>query len=615
MPRGFAKTTISENSAIWATIYGHRRFVPIFAADAGAAETNIESIKLELAENDLLMDDFPEVCHAIRALEGKPQRCLSQTHEGQQTHIGWRADTIILPTIPGSVASGAILTACGITGASRGMKHKRPDGTQQRPDFVILDDPQTDESAGTPLQVAKRLDIIRKSILKLGGHDRKIAAVMNATVIRTGDLIEQVLDPKKFPSWQGERVKMVRKWSDAHETLWLTEYARLRNTYDADVLGDQQRAHREATEFYRANREKMDAGCSVSWEHCFDSSCELSAIQHAYNSLIDDGEEVFASECQNQPLQAKVDDDELRLHADDIAAKTNGAARGVLPIEASRVVAFIDPKKDLLYWTVLAFADGFSGWVVDYGTFPDQKRAYFSSRSPRFKLGKAVAGDSWEAVLYAGLDATVNMLVARQWKRTDGTVFPLERCLIDHGWGDAADTVDLFCRQSTHATILLPSKGIYCGAASRPFNDLAPKPGERRGMAWRIPVSTAKGTGRQVLFDSNWWKTFVVNRFKTPMGGRGCLSLFGDKPEPHRLFADHQVSELPVAVDAKGRRVVEWRQQVGVDNDWLDSVVGCHVAASVQGVALHERAKPTKRKVITFAEAAKTRKIWRPNYA
>jgi hypothetical protein len=252
-PRGFAKTTISENSAIWAVLYGHRKFVPIFGADANSASGNIDSIQLELSENDLLYEDFPEVCHAIRALEGKAQRCASQTvstwspcpecggtrengeggqckvcrgrgrvaDESAQTHIEYRADLIVLPTIAGSVASGAIITARGIMSGCRGMKHKRPDGTQQRPDFVILDDPQTDESASTDLQVEKRLDVIRKGILKLGGHDRKIACVMNATVIKPNDLVERVFDPKKFPAWQTERIKMVRKWSKVHETLWL----------------------------------------------------------------------------------------------------------------------------------------------------------------------------------------------------------------------------------------------------------------------------------------------------------------------------------------------------------------------------------------------------------
>jgi hypothetical protein len=102
-PRGFAKTTISENAAIWAVLYGHRKFVPIFGADAGSAGRQHRQHQAGAAENDLLYEDFPEVCHAIRALEGKPQRCASQTyHGGALTHIEWRADTIVLPTIEGS---------------------------------------------------------------------------------------------------------------------------------------------------------------------------------------------------------------------------------------------------------------------------------------------------------------------------------------------------------------------------------------------------------------------------------------------------------------------------------------------------------------------------------
>jgi hypothetical protein len=175
---------------------------------------------------------------------------------------------------------------------------------------------------------------------------------MNATVIRRGDLVEQMLDPKKFPAWQGERIKMVRKWADAHETLWLGEYAKLRNELRPAHPGDQERAHKRATAFYKKNRKKMDAGCEVTWEHCFDPDTELSAIQHAYNLLIDDGEEVFASECQNEPL----DEDAgtraaAMLTADADRQKLNGLPRGVVPARGDALVAFIDPKETLLYWT------------------------------------------------------------------------------------------------------------------------------------------------------------------------------------------------------------------------------------------------------------------------
>ncbi|MBC7817370.1 MAG: hypothetical protein IAG10_10815, partial [Planctomycetaceae bacterium] len=379
-PRGFAKTTICENATIWATLYGHRRFVPVFGAEASSAAGNIDSIKLELSENELLAEDFPEVCHAIRALEGKVQRCHSQTYAGVLTHIEWKADTIVLPTIPGSPASGGIITAHGITAASRGMKHKRPDGTQQRPDFLMIDDPQTDESASTDLQVNKRLGTIRKTLLKLGGHDRKIAAVVNATVIKPNDIVEQLLNPKKFPSWQGERIKMVKSWSKVHETLWLTDYQNIRNTYDANVPDDQQRAHHAATEFYQAHRTEMDAGCEVAWSHCFDPDTEVSAIQHAYNLLIDDGPEVFASECQNEPLEERVENEVERLTADQIKQKLNQKPRGVVPLECTRLVAFIDVQQNVLPWGVMGFGEDFSGAVVEYGHWPEQNRSYFLKR-------------------------------------------------------------------------------------------------------------------------------------------------------------------------------------------------------------------------------------------
>lgn len=70
--RGFAKSTISENALLWAILYGHRRFGGIFAAESDLAAKAINSIRTELSDNDLLFDDFPEVCHPVRALEGKP---------------------------------------------------------------------------------------------------------------------------------------------------------------------------------------------------------------------------------------------------------------------------------------------------------------------------------------------------------------------------------------------------------------------------------------------------------------------------------------------------------------------------------------------------------------
>lgn len=621
--RGFAKTTISENAGIWATLYGHRRFVPIFASDAGASAGNIDSIKLELSENDLLYEDFPEVCHAIRALEGKPQRCPSQTYTNkltkhrELTHIEWTAETIVLPTIEGSVASGAILTARGITGASRGMKYKRPDGTQQRPDFVILDDPQTDESADSAVQVSKRMSIIRKSILKLGGHHRRIAVVLNATVIQMDDLVAQLLDPKRFPSWQGERIKMVRKFADAHETLWLGDYARIRNTYDAANIDDQRRAHRAATDFYRARREQMDSGCEVSWSHCFDPEAELSAVQHAYNMLIDDGPDVFASECQNEPLP-KILPDADALTAEQIAGKTNGRDRGTVPNESTRLVAFIDVQKPLLPWVVVAFEDNFTGYVVDYGTWPEQKKSYFQRKDAKQTI-QSVARTSDAMIASAGLEAQIRWaldslsaeLFGREWMRDDGAAMKIERCLVDANWGESSDVVYQFCRESPHAAILLPSHGKYVGASSLPFSEYRRKRGDRVGHNWRMPNVQGRRAVRYVLFDANFYKSFAHARLGVPKGGRGCLTLFGDEPEQHKLFSEHLTAENGVKTEGRGRSVVEWKiKPTRPDNDWLDGLAGCCVAASIQGVTLSETAGPKARTPhkVKLSELQKQRK-------
>jgi len=71
------------------------------------------------------------------------------------------------------------------------------------------------------------------------------------------------------------------------------------------------------------------------------------------------------------------------------------------------------------------------------------------------------------------------------------------------------------------------------------------------------------------------------------MGDPGCLSLFGQDDNVHRLLADHLTAEYRVQTLARGRTVDEWKlRATRPDNHWLDCLVGCAVAASVQGAGL-----------------------------
>jgi hypothetical protein len=126
-----------------------------------------------------------------------------------------------------------------------------------------------------------------------------------------------------------------------------------------------------------------------------------------------------------------------------------------------------------------------------------------------------------------------------------------------------------------------------------------------------MPNVHGKRAVRHVLFDTNFWKTFVHARLAVPMGDRGCLSLFGDKPDQHRLLAEHLTAEYRVKTEGRGRTVDEWKQRPERgDNHWLDCLVGCAVAASMQGVVLlgSENIGLPKRQRQSFAELQRSRR-------
>ena len=581
MPRGSGKTSLCETACLWSLLYGHREFVALIGSDEEHAASMLESIKAELENNDLLLDDFPEVCFPIRSLEGIHQRAGGQLQMGKQTHIGWTAREIVLPSVAGSPASGAVVRVGGITGRIRGMKHKRPDGASIRPSLVLIDDPQTDESARSPSQCANRERILAGAVLGLAGPGRKIAGLMTLTVVRQDDLADRLLDRETHQEWQGERTRMVYAFP-TNQPLW-DRYAKLRAEGLKSGSG-----LRDATAFYLEHRRAMDDGSRVAWEARFNYD-EASALQHAINLRLQD-EAAFHAEYQNDPLpEATALDDEL-LTAEAIAAKTNGMPRGELPIGTSHLTAFVDVQAKCLFWCVVAWEDDFSGTVVDYGTEPDQKfpaGTAWTLRDVKRTLAAASPRAGLEGSLYAGLERVTEHLVAREWRRDDGAMVRVSRLLVDANWGSSTDVVYQFCRETKHAGTVMPSHGRYVGASSVPFSDYKRRRGERVGLNWRIPTVSGKRAVRHVTFDTNFWKSFVHARLAVPHGDPGSLSLFGRDSRAHEVFAAHLTSEYRVKTEGRGRVVDEWKLRLaGADNHWLDCLVGCAVAASMEGSVL-----------------------------
>ena len=248
---------------------------------------------------------------------------------------------------------------------------------------------------------------------------------------------------------------------------------------------------------------------------------------------------------------------------------------------------FIDVQGTLLFYVVAAWEDDFTGYVIDYGAYPDQRRPYFTLRDARPTLSRSPRGPDWRARSTPGWRSLRESISAGSCGVTTAPRMRIERCLIDANWGLSTDVVYQFCRQSAHSAVLLPSHGRFVGPRACRFPSTSGKWATGWGTTGGFPTSRAAGQVRHVVYDTNYWKSFVHARLAVAMGDRGCLSLFGDKPDLHRLFAEHITAEYRVKTEGRGRTVDEWKPRAeAVENHWLDCLVGSAVAASIQGTIL-----------------------------
>lgn len=587
MPRGSGKTTLAETACEWAALYGHRKFIVLIGSDAGGAERMLDSIRVELETNERLAESFPEAVFPILALERIAQRARGQTYRGKPTHISWKGETLIMPTIPKSPASGAVIRSAGMTASIRGMKQKTADGQNIRPDLVVIDDPQTDESARSPTQCADRESILSGAILGLAGPGKKIAGIMPCTVIQEGDLADRMLDRQKHPEWQGRRTAMVVSMptnltkEDAKKSgakvSW-EDYQRVR------IEGLQaEKGLVPATKFYRQHRRDLDAGAEVSWPDRHNED-EASAIQSAMNLYFLD-EYAFWAEYQNQPKPRE--QNETKVTVDCILARGNGHARRLVPAWAHTLTAMIDVQGEALFWTVCAWGDGLTGSVIDYGVWPEQARRHFNLQGIKRTITKETGVADLEGRLYKALGACTKAIVGQEYQGDDGGTHTVSRCLVDANWGQSTNVVYQFCRQSPFAAALTPSHGRGITASTQPLNAAKKQKGERTGHYWRMPPAKGqRGRVRYVLFDANFWKTWTHDALATPIGQSGALTLYDGDRRHHLLLAEHLTAEYSVRTQGRGREVDEWKPRPGKpDNHWFDTLVGCAVAASMEGLS------------------------------
>ena len=582
MPRKGGKTSLAWAAALWAVLYGHRCYVVILAVSAERGTELMETVKTALTANEDLLADFAPEVQPFVALENEPRRCLGQRCGGRPTHIRWQQRRIIFGSVPESLAGGTVIATTGLTGGGvRGQQYLEPDGQRViRPDLVLVDDPQNDEVARSPTQVRKRLRLLNGAVLGMAGHGKRIAAVATVTVICPDDVASGLLDREASPDWQGKRIPML--YALPKDKKRWEEYRRLRL---ADLAADTD----EAGAFYQKHRTKMDEGARPSWPALMDDG-ERSAVQHAMNLMYRD-EATFFAEYQNDP-RPEDDAPEGAIRPADVVERTSGRPRGQVPLAATQVTAFIDIHDRVLFWCACAWEEAFTGHVIDYGTWPEQTRRDFTLRDAPRTLGRAYPGRGADGAILAGLEDLVARLLSREWPKAGAAgVVRLDRLLVDAGY--KPDLVAAV-KHKQGGSVMVLSKGVGITAARRPISAYRRKPGERYGHEWYIP--TVRGTREfpHLLFDANWWKTFVTRALAIPPGDPGALRLFGRSKTAHRLFAGHIAgSETFAVTQGQGRTLREWKVRPSrPDNHWFDGLVGCAVAASLAGVQIPGASAP-----------------------
>lgn len=610
MPRGSGKSAMIRTAALWAILTGMRRFVVLVGATSAKGIAELKKLQIACETNQELAADWPDALYPVVKLGRIVNRQKGQKHNGEPTYLEWQHDTMVMPSVrvdpaydkfDGTpTASGSVIFATGLGGSDvRGPSLLTPAGEQLRPDFVMVDDPQTTESAWSIEQCDRRLGLINGDVLGLAGPGEEISVFLCCTVIRPGDVADTMLNRQDNPEWQGERNKLLYVMP-TNEALW-DQYAQVR----ADGFrSDSSSPEAACNAFYAVHRAKcgsdlsqpracsscshnatcMDAGAVVAWPQRYKRRTEISALQHAMNLKFRD-EAAFFAEFQNDPiLQAA---DAASLTAAHVSAKASGYKRGEVPAACNHLTAFVDVHKEILFYLVAAWQDDFTGCIIDYGTMPDQRgRDFFTVENIKATLGRTYQGHGMEAAVQAGIESVGAELLSRQFLREDGAIMHIERLLIDSGWGQCQDQV-FAAIVKMNSAVLMPSKGVGLRAGDKPFSDYKRMPGERYGWHWRIPSPRRKRELMTLHIDTNYWKSFVHARLAVPRGDPGCLSLFGS-PADHRLLAEHLTSEASTRTEGRGRVVDDWKPKPGtMGNHWLDCLVGCAAAASMlEGVGL-----------------------------
>jgi len=561
-PRGRGKSEIVKGMLVYLVCAELSRFIVAMAATTPLSERLFKDFKSKIANNDSLMEDFPEICWPVRCLEGAPQRAARQHIDGSLTRIVWAGSYISIAHVPDSPFGGVKMAYSGLDSAFRGMNI---DG--DRPDLIIIDDPETKESAKSEMQIEDRETMLDQDIAGLVGQDSQMGVVITSTVQNWFCLSAKLTTPALKPAYNGKRFGLIESWP-THAEMW-EEYIAIRraNQQAGDALGI------GAADFYFGHMEAMDEGVSMISDHfnkietADGKQTVYSAIQQAYNKIADTSLSAFKTEYQNDP-DPEEEPETVGLTAGKVASRISGYDQGQLPPDTEHITIGCDIGKYYSHWAKIAWQGNAIGCVIDYGVIETPSMT--------------TATDS-KAVMAALLPALLS------WRTDMIAETKLDFCLVDSG--DYTDAVYEFIR-TVGGTPFAAAKGWDKGRFA-----IGKESGTRR--LFTEAYAQHQPQERIWLYNINTehWKQWVHERFATKtfdeqqQRNDATLSLYScpDDVKRHISISHHIVAEERRDIFEPGKGIKRKWIVKSRNNHYLDAVALACAAAGCLGVRVIPR--------------------------
>jgi phage terminase large subunit-like protein len=204
-PRGCGKSTFAfKILPMWAACHGHLNFIAAFSHSATQAQTHLLGFKRMLDTNLLIQEDYPELCEPARRANG------NSIADSQEMYYA---------------KSRFCIAAKGLDSGVLGLV----DPENNRPDAILLDDVEPDESNYTPYKAAQRLTTICDTIfpMNINAHITLVGTVtMPDSIVH--ELVKSVVFPEepvrewvKFEKFKVHYIKpIITKEDGTRRSVW-----------------------------------------------------------------------------------------------------------------------------------------------------------------------------------------------------------------------------------------------------------------------------------------------------------------------------------------------------------------------------------------------------------